>query len=371
MSHRTLIHIVSSNSWGGPERYALDICRHFRKEGWRVKVVTKETKDVDSRFEEAGIYLRHAPLRDYLDIFSALILRKMMHPIPIGEGIVHVHTYHDAMTAAIARRLARRPDIRIVSTCHKAQRAPDSYLHRKVYDAIDAHIFVSEFALSRFLSGWTDGNVPIPAGRIHVAYNSLLLPDEYRQPVATPVKGPVTAMFRGRLQPGKGLDTLIDALSLLKDIKLRLRIVGAGAPDYTDALRQRAQKRGVMERIDWIRRADDAMPLIRDSHFGVFPAVEPEAFGMTNMEFMACGRAQISTLTGGQKEFLTNGVETLEVLPADAQSLAAAMRLLATVEEKRRSLGEAAALKYESELSWPIFIGKLSEIYEMALESGR
>ena len=328
-------------------------------------MLTRDTKDVDSRFQEAGISLRHAPLRDYPDFFSSIILRNMLRRIPQGEGIIHVHSYHDALTAIAARHMAHRPDILIVSTRHKARRGRDTWLRRRVYRAIDRHIFVSEFAKERFLSTWPAGNLPVPEERMHVAYNSLLLPDEYLTRIDEPSKGPVTAMFRGRLKPGKGLETLIDALSLLKETRLRLRIVGTGDPDYVDAIRTRAQRRGVMERIDWIRRADDAIPLIRESHFGVFPSVEPEAFGMTNMEFMACGRPQISTLTGGQKEFLTAGVDVLEASPADARSLADAMHCLATETETRHRLGEAAAREYDNRLSWPIFADKIAEIYAM------
>ncbi len=360
---KNLIHLVSANTWGGPERYALDICRQCVADGWRVRVVTRDAKTIDSRFQEAGIALRHAPLRDYPDIFSALILRNMIRHIPQGDGIIHVHSYHDAMTAALARKLARRPDIMIVATRHKARRGKDSWLRRRVYRAIDRHVFVSEFAMRRFLAAWPDGNPPFDTSNFFVAYNSLLLSEIPEKPFPEPEKGPITAMYRGKIKPGKGLETLIDALSILKDLRLRLRIAGTGDPDYTDAIRRRAQARGVMEKIDWVRKDDNPMQHIREVHFGVFPSVEPEAFGMTNMEFMACGRAQISTLTGGQKEFVNNGVEGLEAKPADARSLADAMRLLATDPALRSKLGENALRTFSQKLSWSIFISRLRQIY--------
>lgn len=326
-------------------------------------MLTRDTKNVDSRFAKAGISLRHAPLRDYPDIFSAMILRNMIRHIPQGEGIIHVHSYHDALTAIMARRLASRPDIRIIATRHKASKAVDTWIRRYVYSHIDAHIFVSAFARQRFLACWPDANPPFDRLRLHVAYNSLY-PDSYPSQIPDePGKGPIIAMFRGTIKPGKGLETLIDALSLLKDIKLRLRIVGNGDPDYIDAIRRRAATRGVLQKIDWTRQADNAMQLICDSHFGVFPSVEPEAFGMTNLEFMACGRPQISTLTGGQKEFLTPGIDSLESNPADAVSLAEKMRMLATDTEMRKAMGTAAYATYNEKYSWPGFIDRLTAIY--------
>lgn len=364
---RTLIHFVSSNAWGGPERYALDICRHYKACGWRVLAVTRDVHDLDSRFAAAHIPLRHAPLRDYPDIFSGLFLRHTLRKIPQGEGIIHVHNFRDAMTALLARTIARRPDIRVVVTCHEARRADKAWSLRWVYGDIDRLIFVSDFAKSRFLSSWPDGQPPIEAEKTGVAYNSLYIPevaDGALPALPEPERGPVTAMYRGKLKPGKGLEALIDALSLLKDLKLRLRIVGDGDPDYVDAIRRRAVTRGVMERIDWVRRgADDPTALIRESHFGVFPSVEPEAFGMTNLEMMAAGRAQISTMTGGQKEFLHNEVEALEVIPADAQSLSLAMRRLATDPDLRQRLGTAAREAFKKRFSWNIFISRLDTAY--------
>ena len=60
---RCLAHIVASNRWGGAERYALDICRHFIDKGWHVAAYTRDAKAVDNLFAEAGVELRHAPCR--------------------------------------------------------------------------------------------------------------------------------------------------------------------------------------------------------------------------------------------------------------------------------------------------------------------
>lgn len=361
LPRRTLIHIVASGAWGGPQRYALDICRHFRDAGWKVRVITRDAKAVDTPFLNEGISVRHAPLRDYPDIYSAMTLAAIMRHIPRGEGIVHVHRYNDALTAIVARRLARRPDIRLVSTRHKADLGIRSLIRRIVYAGIDRHLFVSEFSRRRFLSVWPDGKCPVAPEKMSVAFNSLLSPEKEMRP--EPEKGPVVALYRGGLKPGKGLETLIDALSLIKDIKLRLRIMGRGLPDYVDKLRRRAAARGIMERIDWVRRPEFPADTLDQCHFGVFPSASPEAFGMANLELMACGRPQISTFTGGQKEFLTPGSDTLEVAPADASSLAEAMRRLASDPELRHRMGKNAYANYTSRLSWPRFLERLIPAY--------
>ncbi|MCM1153080.1 MAG: glycosyltransferase family 4 protein [Muribaculum sp.] len=358
----TLIHIAGGEIWGGPESYILDICRHFRSRKWKVRVLTRDIKEIDSRFAQAGISVRHAPLRRYPDIFSALIIRSMLRSVARGKGIIHVHTHHDALTAILARRLARRPDIRIVFTRHKGLRGKDSRIRRYIYSRVDRLLFVSEFSRRRFLAAWPDGRYPFRTEDTMVCYNSVLLPEDH-EVAPEPERGPIVAMYLGVVKAGKGLEVLIDAMSLLKNVKVRLRIAGNGDPDYMDALRRRAQSRGVMDKIDWTRKIDNPLQLISESHFGVFPSIDPEAFGFNNLEFMACGRPQISTLTGGQAEFLTPLSDTLVVRPTDAASLADAIRQLAADPVMRRDMGLAARAAFEAKFSWSNFINRLQDAY--------
>lgn len=361
-ARRALIHVVSSGEWGGSERYAFDICSHFLSGGWDVRALTRDTRAVDRPFIEGGIPVSHAPLRPYPDYFSARTMARLFRGIAPGEGIVHVHTYADALTCIIARRLAGRPDIRLVATRHLAERGRDSVLRRIVYHGLDSHLFVSEFSKSKFYERWGAGKPsPLPLCKTDVAYNSLFRREE--KPVPEPIKGPVSAAYRGKLKPGKGLETLIDAMALLRSHKIRLRIMGKGHPDYVDGLRRRAQMAGVADQIDWSRDTYFAEDSLAKVHFGVLPSEEPEAFGMANLEFMACGKPQISTFTGAQREVLSAGEDSLEVAPSDPAALADAILSLASDASLRLEMGSKAFERYSGLFSWPHFISRLSSHY--------
>lgn len=356
-----LIHVVSSGEWGGPERYAFDICRHFRAEGWEVKALTRDAKAVDTPFGRAGLETAHAPLRTYPDYYSARELARLFAGIPAGEGIVHVHTYNDALTCIMARRLGRRPDIRLVMTRHLAERGRDSRLRRIIYRGIDSHLFVSEYSKRSFYERWEGKVAPLDEEKTAITYNSLYR--EKEEPLPPPEKGPLSAAYRGKLKPGKGLETLIDAFGLLKDCKLRLRIMGKGKPDYVDSLRRRAQLGGVADQIDWSRETDFAEDTFERVHFGVLPSEEPEAFGMANLEFMACGRPQISTFTGAQGEVIRADRDALAVAPSDPEALALAIRKLATDPALREDMGRQAFERYTEKFAWPKFIERLTPQY--------
>lgn len=356
-----LIHILTENRWGGIPRYALDICRHFRDEGWKVTAFTIDAKAVDSLFEKEGVRLLHAPFGGMWDIGSARVLAKTLRPLDEGSVVIHAHGFRNAFTALLARKIAARPDVRIVMTRHKVRRGLDSWLFRRIYRNLDAMIFVSRLAKERFLSTWHDRPLPFPEERLHVLHNSLNLP--YIKPEPKSVPGPVTAMFHGPLVPGKGIETLIDAMSMLKGQRIRLRIVGGGIPDYVDRMRRRAITRGVMEMIDWRKHTDSPLGHIAETDFGVLPSVTEEAFGLANIEYMRCGRPQVCTSNGAQPEYITDGREGFLVSPGNAGQLAEAIRRLATDPELRRRMGERAANTFNTTLSWPHFAERLTEIY--------
>lgn len=358
--------MVGGNRWGGIERYSLDICRHFNTHGWRVMAVTRDAKAVDSMFEKESIALLHAPLQGFYDLTSIKVLSQKLKDLE-SETIIHAHGFKNVFTALMARKLSGKKDVRIVMTRHKVRRAVDSWILRLIYRNLDALVFVSRAARDRFLATWHNRLIPIKADKMHILHNSLYIhPHDYTPPSTG---RPLTAMFHGPLKPGKGLETLIDAMSMLKGKRIRLRIVGSGTPDYLDYLRRRAISRGVMDLIDWHKHTDDPFPLIADCDFGVLPSVEEEAFGLANIEYMASGRPQICTSNGAQPEYITDGWEGLLVPPSNPSFLARNMAKIAGDPELRIKMGQRAFDTFNQRLSWPHFILPLSQIYLNILNS--
>lgn len=361
LQHRHLIHVLASGDWSGPERYAFDICRHFKNSSWNVKILTRDVRIIDRHFKQAGVEVVHAPLRDYPDYYSARVLARFFRDIPAGEGIVHVHRYNDALTGIIARKLSRRPDIRLVLTRHKADIGIDSFLRRIIYQGLDFHLFVSEYSRSRFFEGWKPGESPLDYAKTAVTFNSLL-------PMATTfepenIKVPKYIVYRGGLKPGKGLETLFKAMGKIKGSRLRLKLLGKGNPDYVDSLRRLAHREGISEQIDWERRSDFPERLLRHSLFGVFPSAVPEAFGMANLELMALGKPQVTTFSGAQSEFIIPDIHALKIAPDDPEELAGAISRLADNAALRQKMGDAALDYYNKNFSWQRFLERLIPAY--------
>ena len=357
-----IIHVLSSVMWSGVERYALDICRHCRDNGDEVLAITRDARAVDDVFRRYGIDVRFVPLGGFLSYHAVKGICDVLGQTQTPTA-VHCHSTRDAFAVLTARRLLGRHDIRVLLTRHYVRRAGRSPFHRFVYRNVDWMLFVSHAAKEKFYSSWHwKGRYADDDINSCVMHNSLN--EELEATVEEPSKGPVTAMYLGRLAPDKGLDDLIDALAMLKDIKLRLRIVGTGHPDYVDSLRRRALAAGVMHMIDWPRHKENTRDFIRMSHFGVLPSVGPEAFGLSNIEFMKEGRPIICSDNGAQPEYITDGKEGILVPPRHPDRLAGEMRRLALSDELRREIGKGARERFERDLAWPKFIGRLYRLYQ-------
>ena len=152
----------------------------------------------------------------------------------------------------------------------------------------------------------------------------------------------------GRLVPRKGQDKLIDALAMLRREfpKLHLAIIGEGR--MATRLYDRAQKRGVGDRVhltgalvdsaveDWLRAADLFASPCR-TRWGGF---EVEGFGIVFAEAALTGLPVVAGRSGGAPEAVVEGQTGLVVDGTSAEQVAAALAsILRLPPEQRRGIG--------------------------------
>ena len=148
-------------------------------------------------------------------------------------------------------------------------------------------------------------------------------------------------LFVGRLVPYKGAHVLLEAVQ-----GLDVDVVLAGNGPLRSTLERAARDLGVMDRITFAGevRADDLQALYRTCDLLVLPSVtRQEAFGMVQIEAMACGKPVISTNLGTGVSWVNQHEETgLVVPPGDAKALRAAIKSLVEDPAKLAAFGEAA-----------------------------
>jgi D-inositol-3-phosphate glycosyltransferase len=172
-------------------------------------------------------------------------------------------------------------------------------------------------------------------------------------------------LYVGRLQPIKGLDTLLEAMPAVPEPACLL-IVG-GEHDEREsahgaALRRRLTALGLERRVRFLRAQPQRR--LRLFYAAADATVVPshyESFGMVALEAMACGSPVVASRVGGLTTTVQDGVTGRLVPEGDPAALAAAITSLLDGGEGRR-LGQQAT-RWAAEHRWPCVAESVCRLY--------
>jgi glycosyltransferase involved in cell wall biosynthesis len=145
------------------------------------------------------------------------------------------------------------------------------------------------------------------------------------------------ALAVANLIPEKGIEVLLHALAKLPP-NVQAWVVGRG-PE-ADRLARVAQ--GLTGRVRLFGLQSDVLPYMQAADCLVCPSVWAEAFGLVNIEAMACGLPVVASRVGGIPEIVDPGRNGMLVDPGDADQLAAALSHLVERPELRQEMGRQA-----------------------------
>lgn len=146
----------------------------------------------------------------------------------------------------------------------------------------------------------------------------------------------------------KGHGVFLEAAALVRGrsgASVRFYIVGGPiyatrGSQHTEAeLRAVAARLGIANEVGFVPFQSDTASVYRALDVVVHASTEPEPFGRTIVEGMACGRAVIAARAGGAAELFAPGTDALGVPPGDPAALARAIRTLVEDPGLRASLG--------------------------------
>ena len=169
----------------------------------------------------------------------------------------------------------------------------------------------------------------------------------------------------------KGHDIFIRAAGLVpRDRLVRFYIIGGpiyateGSQWSLDELKQIARDARIEERIAFTGFIEDVPAAMRALEIVIHASTKSEPFGMTIIEAMACGRAVISSGSGGAAELIDPEVNALTCSPTDPANLANAIMRVIDDGKLRSRLGAAARAKVEREFNERAFAEKLMSLYQ-------
>jgi glycosyltransferase involved in cell wall biosynthesis len=285
-----------------------------------------------------------------------------------GEGysIIHSHTPRTAIIGRAAAALARVPLVHHVH-CQTAvevggRRWQDklNLLLERIATYRAARVIAVSPSLRRYLlrHGYSQREVRLVTNGV---------PTRGETPAPRPARtlGAI-ALFR----PRKGLETLIEALAIMRraGFDVRLRAVGRfQSPDYECEIRRLAARLEVESAIDWAGFQQDIGAELARMDVFVLPSLVSEAMPMSVLEAMSAGVLVVGTAVDGITDLIDDGVDGLLARPGDARHLADTLKRAMSDDAERHQLALAG---YRKQIDCYSDLGMalgVAEIYEEVL----
>lgn len=404
--HTCPLAMLGGKKTGGMNVYVRDLSRELGRMGIFVDVFTRSQDDcVPMVNHELGDRARviHIPagpeapipvsdIADYLDEFTAGVAqfaaREGLH-----YDLIHSHYW---LSGLVAEKLetywGKKPIVHMFHTLgHMKNRIAETPGERASQERLDgeAHVLTiadrivaatpAEKAQLTWLYGAVGSKIAIiPPGvdldRFHPIEKTVA-----KREVGIPC-GDKNIMFAGRIEPLKGIDTLIRAMALIRQrypkvIENTCVAIIGGDPwsDNPDAEMERLQSlRQDLDIHDFVMflgaKDQTILPYYYAAAEMVVMPSHYESFGMVALEAMAMGRPVIASEVGGLAYLVQDGVTGYHVPSRNPEALAERIYELLTNEECREQLGRAARLSAER-FDWAIIAGRILALYQTLLNS--
>lgn len=364
-----IYHLVSNKEWGGGEQTVLDLSRRQLADGIAIELFCLPSDAIKEKFLELNVPIHTLPLHGALDFVSAWKMSKILKHS--DASAINAHNFKEAFTAAYARCLSGRKDIRLVMCRNLTRVGKTSKLYQWLYNQIDSIVFDSQLAMDVFMSS----RPRINRDKMRVIFNAVVVPDkiekadlrgEFNIPDSEAV-----VMYHGRLNPEKGLDVLIEAVALVSDKPFRLVLVGRGSDEYTRQLKSLVAARGLTDKVFFAGFRNPVLAYVAACDIGVLPSIVREGCSLAAQEHMSQGHPIIATNNGGQREYIRDGKNGLLVPPDDAENLALAIAKLVDDIQLRRQMGIEAKADYDRYLNYDHFYEQIKTIYTPSIPSNK
>ncbi|MGD8585876.1 MAG: glycosyltransferase [Chloroflexota bacterium] len=398
--HTCPLATLGGKKTGGMNVYVRDLSRALARRGVAVDVFTRSEDDCqptvrhDLGFGARVIHVAAGPekpipvadIANYLDDFVNGVLT-FVDEEDLHYDVIHSHYW---MSGLVAEKLqAKWTSVPVVQMFHTlghmknrvaltdTERAPKARIdgENHVIAIVDAIVAATpaEYAQLHWLYGADMSKVvTIPPG-VDLERFSPIPKEEAKQRVGIPANHR-NILFAGRIEPLKGVDTLLKAIALIRQRQpevvrnVCLAIIG-GDPwnddpdDEMARLQELREQLRVADTVTFLGAKDqDVLPNYYAAAEMVVMPSHYESFGMVALEAMAMGTPVIASEVGGLAFLVRDGRNGFLVPSRDPEALAERIFTLLLDDACRTELGRQArehALAYD----WPHITDKILGLY--------
>jgi len=199
--------------------------------------------------------------------------------------------------------------------------------------------------------------------------NSICIKEARKYNRIYPCENPVKLLFMGRIVKRKGIDSIIQALTILKKREIDFKFILAGAgPDQSAFVNKCSAIFGSEFEFKGVVSGLEKTELLKKCDIFLLPSLYGEGLPISLLECMSFGLVPLVTDDGSMKYIIKTGENGIIIEKGSSTSLAEAIENLIVNRECIEKIGKSAR-QYVFENHDPIvYINKLNKIYNDALE---
>ena len=336
-----VLHVINGEHFAGAERVQDLLAGALPRFGFEVVFAALKGDQFARRRRHVAAPLYDVPMRGRFDLRPARVLADLA----IRENCALVHT-HTVRAALVGRLAAARAGLPMVHHLHSPTAADSTRrlanLFNTVVERFGTFRIAAAIAVSNTLAeyGVRHG---IPRRRIAVVHNGVPIVDELSD--RSPPRGRATLGMTALFRPRKGLETLLEAVALLRrqghDVGLRA-VGGFETVDYQRRILEWVDHLELRDAVEWRGFRSDVAAEFAAMDLFILPSLFGEGLPMVLLEAMSLGVPVIATRVEGVPEALRADVDGLIVPPGDASALADAVRRHLTGDVDTQALRASA-----------------------------
>ncbi|MEQ8788540.1 MAG: glycosyltransferase [Pirellulaceae bacterium] len=363
-----VLHLINGQHYAGAERVQDLLAQQLPAQGFRVGFACLKPERFAElrRCQDAPLF--ELGMRGRFDLRPAWRVAELVRRE--GYRLLHAHTPRAAMIGRLAAAMTGVPLVYHVhsptsrDTTHRLRNWLNTTVERWAIAGAARLITVSaSLAEHMRRSG-------VAAERLTVVPNGVpcveSVPDRL-PPTDTWTLGTV-ALFR----PRKGTEVLLEAMALLRDqgLSLRLRAVGPfETSDYQQRLESLVEHYGLHSHVEWTGYCRDVSAELAQMDLFVLPSLFGEGLPMVVLEAMAAGVPVAATRVEGVPEAIRDELDGVLAEPRDARSLADAIRRVIDGDVDWQALRAGALARQRECFSDISMAAGVARVYRELLET--
>ena len=175
-------------------------------------------------------------------------------------------------------------------------------------------------------------------------------------------------LFVGGLSKVKGIDTLLNAVPIIRKKILNLCLYIAGSGPEENKLKELVKELNIEENVNFLGYVSEIKKYsyYKSTDVCVFPSIY-EPFGIVLLEAMACGKPVVASNVGGIPFVVEEGKTGLLFESGNVKDLADKIMTILKNEELREKMGEAGRERAK-EFTWDKIAERTVEMYKEILK---